>query len=484
MGCYSSKNLKQSKRTILEKPFVDIGKVYILGDELGQGQFGITRKCVEKTSGKTYACKTILKMNLKSREDEEAVKREIRIMKHLSGEPNIVEFKKAYEDRDSVHIVMEYCGGGELFKKIEALSKDGKSYSEKEAVEIIRPIVNVVKNCHYMGVMLRDLKPENFLLSSTDKNATVKAIDFGCSVFIEEGEVHWKFAGSAYYIAPEVLQGKYGKEADIWSAGIILYILLCGKPPFVTEPEAQMFSEIKSAKIDVDSESWKFIDVKAKHLVNRMLNRNPKERISAAEVLGHPWMKDGEASDKPIDGVVLSRLKQFRDMNKLKKVALKVIAANLSEEEIKGLKTLFTNIDTDKSGTITLEELKTGLTRLGSNLSKTEVEQLMEAADVDGNGTIDIDEFISATMHRYRLDRDDHVYQAFQHFDKDNDGHITKEELEMAMKEHGVGDEVSIKQIITEVDTDNDGKINFEEFRTMMRSGSSLQPQRELLPIK
>jgi len=245
-----------------------------------------------------------------------------------------------------------------------------------------------------------------------------------------------------------------------------------------------MFSEIKSAKIDVDSESWKFIDVKAKHLVNRMLNRNPKERISAAEVLGHPWMKDGEASDKPIDGVVLSRLKQFRDMNKLKKVALKVIAANLSEEEIKGLKTLFTNIDTDKSGTITLEELKTGLTRLGSNLSKTEVEQLMEAADVDGNGTIDIDEFISATMHRYRLDRDDHVYQAFQHFDKDNDGHITKEELEMAMKEHGVGDEVSIKQIITEVDTDNDGKINFEEFRTMMRSGSSLQPQRELLPIK
>ena len=106
MGCYSSKNLKQSKRTILEKPFVDIGKVYILGDELGQGQFGITRKCVEKTSGKTYACKTILKTNLKSREDEEAVKREIRIMKHLSGEPNIVEFKKAYEDRDSVHIVM------------------------------------------------------------------------------------------------------------------------------------------------------------------------------------------------------------------------------------------------------------------------------------------------------------------------------------------------------------------------------------------
>ncbi|AEE82414.1 calcium-dependent protein kinase 27 [Arabidopsis thaliana] len=483
MGCFSSKELQQSKRTILEKPLVDITKIYILGEELGRGNFGLTRKCVEKSTGKTFACKTILKTKLKDEECEEDVKREIRIMKQLSGEPNIVEFKNAYEDKDSVHIVMEYCGGGELYDKILALYDVGKSYSEKEAAGIIRSIVNVVKNCHYMGVMHRDLKPENFLLTSNDDNATVKVIDFGCSVFIEEGKVYQDLAGSDYYIAPEVLQGNYGKEADIWSAGIILYILLCGKSPFVKEPEGQMFNEIKSLEIDYSEEPWPLRDSRAIHLVKRMLDRNPKERISAAEVLGHPWMKEGEASDKPIDGVVLSRLKRFRDANKFKKVVLKFIAANLSEEEIKGLKTLFTNIDTDKSGNITLEELKTGLTRLGSNLSKTEVEQLMEAADMDGNGTIDIDEFISATMHRYKLDRDEHVYKAFQHFDKDNDGHITKEELEMAMKEDGAGDEGSIKQIIADADTDNDGKINFEEFRTMMRTESSLQPEGELLPI-
>ncbi|EOA20551.1 hypothetical protein CARUB_v10000863mg [Capsella rubella] len=476
MGCYSSKYLRHSKRTILEKPFVDITKLYILEEQLGEGQFGITKRCIDKSTGTTYACKTILKTKLKSEEDEQAVKREIRIMKHLSGQPNIVEFKCAYEDKDSVHIVMEFCGGGELFKKVETLSNAGKCYTEKDAVEILRPIVNVVKNCHFMGVMHRDLKPENFLFSSKDENAVLKAIDFGCSVFIEEGEVYRDCVGSSYYVAPEVLQGNYGKEADIWSAGIILYILLCGKPPFVTEPEAHMFNEIKRAQIDFQSKTWHCIDVRAKHLVQKMLTKNPKERLSAAEVLGHPWMKDGEASDKPIDGVVLSRLKEFRDMNKFKKVALKVSAANLSEEEIKGLKTLFSNIDTDQSGTITLQELKTGLTRLGSKLTKTEVEQLMEAADVDGNGTIDIDEFISATMHRYKLDRDDHLYKVFQHFDKDNDGHITKEELEMAMKEHGVRrDEASIKEIITEVDTDNDGKINFDEFRTMMRSDSSLK---------
>lgn len=183
MGCFSSKILKPTKKTILDKPSEDIRKFYILGEKLGQGQFGITYKCEEKSTGKTYACKSILKKELNSEEDENAVKREIRIMKHLAGQPNIVEFKCAYEDDDSIHLVMEFCGGGELFDKIKAQSY----YSEKDAVEIIRPIVNVVHVCHFMGVMHRDLKPENFLFSSNDENAVLKAIDFGCSLFIKEG---------------------------------------------------------------------------------------------------------------------------------------------------------------------------------------------------------------------------------------------------------------------------------------------------------
>ncbi|KAH0910449.1 hypothetical protein HID58_033770 [Brassica napus] len=130
-------------------------------------------------------------------------------------------------------------------------------------------------------------------------------------------------------------------------------------------------------------------------------------------------------------------------MNKLKKVALTVMAKNLSEEEIKGLKTTFNNIDTDKTGTVTPEEHKRGLTTLGSK------------ADVDGNGTIDIEEFISATLDRFKLDQDEQVRLAFQHFDKDNDGLITRDELEIAMKDCGVGDKDSIKQMTSEVDANN-----------------------------
>ncbi|CAL1372655.1 unnamed protein product [Linum trigynum] len=455
--------------TILGKPFEDIRRFYTLGKELGRGQFGITYLCTENSTGQTYACKSILKRKLTSKSDREDVKREVQIMQHLSGQPNIVEFRGCYEDRLSVHLVMELCAGGELFDRIIAKGH----YSEKDAAKICREVVNVVHACHFMGVLHRDLKPENFLLSSKDEAATLKATDFGLSVFVEEGKVYRDIVGSAYYVAPEVLRRSYGKEIDIWSAGVILYILLSGVPPFWGENEKGIFDAVLQGEIDFETDPWPIISDSAKDLIRKMLTQDTKKRLTSAQVLEHPWIKGGAASDKPIGSAVLSRMKQFRAMNNMKKLALKVIAENLSEEEIQGLKATFMSLDTDKSGTITYEELKTGLARLGSKLSETEVKQLMEAADVDGNGTIDYTEFISATMHRYKIERDEHLYKAFQHFDKDGSGYITRDELEGAMLEYGIGDEGSIKEIIAEVDTDNDGKINYEEFCVMMRSGGA-----------
>ncbi|PNY11238.1 calcium-dependent protein kinase 9-like protein [Trifolium pratense] len=458
--------------TILGRKFEDVRKSYTIGKELGRGQFGVTYLCTENSTGLKYACKSISKTKLVSKADKEDIKREIQIMQHMSGQSNIVEFKGAYEGKNSVNVVMELCAGGELFDRIIAKGK----YSERAAASICRQIVNVVHICHFMGVMHRDLKPENFLLSSKDDNATIKATDFGLSVFIEEGKVLRDVVGSAYYVAPEVLRRKYGKEIDIWSAGVILYILLCGVPPFWAETEKGIFDAILVGHIDFESRPWPSISNSAKDLITKMLTQDPKKRITASQVLEHPWLKEGgNASDKPIDSAVLSRMKQFRAMNKLKKLALKVIAENLSSEEIQGLKAMFTNMDTDKSGTITYEELRAGLQRLGSTLTEAEVRQLMEAADVDGNGSIDYIEFITATMHRHRLERDEHLYMAFQYFDKDNSGFITRDELETAMKEYDMGDEDTIREIISEVDTDNDGRINYEEFCAMMRSGVQQQ---------
>ncbi|KAJ1407903.1 Serine/threonine-protein kinase, active site [Sesbania bispinosa] len=393
----SPKPVKQD--SILGNQFEDVRQFYTLGKELGRGQFGVTHLCTENSTGMLYACKSISKRKLVRKSDKEDIKREIQIMQHLSGQPNIVEFKGAYEDRHSVHVVMELCAGGELFDRIIAKGH----YSERAAASICRQIVNVVHICHFMGVMHRDLKPENFLLSSKDENALLKATDFGLSVFIEEGKVYRDIVGSAYYVAPEVLRRRCGKEIDIWSAGVILYILLSGVPPFWAETEKGIFDAILEGHIDFESQPWPQISDSAKDLVRKMLIQDPKKRITSAQVLEHPWIKDGNAPDKPIDSAVLSRMKQFRAMNKLKKLALKVIAENMSAEEIQGLKAMY----------------------------------------------------------------------------------ITRDELETAMKEYGMGDEATIKEIISEVDTiisevdtDNDGRINFEEFCAMMRSGN--QPQGKL----
>ncbi|XP_051126133.1 calcium-dependent protein kinase 19-like [Andrographis paniculata] len=462
----------QKGKTILGKPYEDIKARYSLGKELGKGQFGVTHLCTDIATGQLYACKSISKRKLLTKSDKEDMRREIQIMQHLSGQANIVEFKGAFEDKQSVHLVMELCAGGELFDRIIAKGH----YTERAAASMCRSIVNVVQICHFMGVMHRDLKPENFLLSDKSDNALLKATDFGLSVFIEEGKVYKDLVGSAYYVAPEVLRRRYGKEADIWSAGVILYILLCGVPPFWAETEKGIFDTVLRGQVDFESEPWPSISDTAKDLVRKMLTQDPEKRITAAEVLEHPWIReDGEAPDKPIDSAVLSRMKQFRAMNKLKKLALKVIAENLSAEEIQGLKSMFANMDTDKSGTITYEELKAGLARLGSKLTEAEVRQLMDAADVDGNGTIDYIEFITATMHRHRLEREENLYKAFQHFDKDGSGFITRDELEAAMEEHGIGEVSTIKEIIAEVDSDNDGRINYEEFCTMMRTGTQQQ---------
>ncbi|KAE8675209.1 Calmodulin-domain protein kinase 9 isoform 2 [Hibiscus syriacus] len=263
----------------------------------------------------------------------------------------------------------------------------------------------IKEEAHHKGIIARGHYSERAAASS--------ATDFGLSVFIEDGKVYRDIVGSAYYVAPEVLRRKYGKEIDIWSAGVILYILLSGVPPFWAEKG--IFDAILGGEIDFERSETAYY-----------FNSSPRASMDKRR-----W----KSSDKPLDNAVLSRMKQFRRMNKLKQLALKVIAENLSTDEIQGLKQMFANIDTDNSGTITYDELKTGLTRLGSKLTEAEVKQLMEAV-------------------RCHLTL------------------IILDELEAAMKEYGMGDDETIKEIISEVDTDNDGKINYEEFRDMMRSGT------------
>ncbi|GKB85048.1 calcium-dependent protein kinase 1 [Tanacetum coccineum] len=183
---------------------------------------------------------------------------------------------------------------------------------------------------------------------------------------------------------------------------------------------------------------------------------------------GHPWVQvDGVAPDKPLDSAVLSRLKQFSAMNKFKKMALRVIAESLSEEEIAGLKQMFEMIDADNSGHITFDELKAGLKRVGANLKESEIYDLMQAADVDNSGTIDYGEFVAATLHMNKIEKENHLFAAFSYFDKDGSGYITADELQHACEEFGI--DVPLEELLQDVDQDNDGRIDYNEFVAMMQ---------------
>ncbi|XP_051144325.1 calcium-dependent protein kinase 26-like [Andrographis paniculata] len=453
---------------VLGHKTANIRDLYTLGRKLGQGQFGTTYLCTEIATGIDYACKSISKRMLISKEDVEDVRREIQIMHHLAGHKNIVTIKGAYEDNLYVHIVMELCNGGELFDRIIQRGH----YSERKAAELTKIIVGVVEACHSLGVMHRDLKPENFLLVDKDNDFSLKAIDFGLSVFFKPGQIFTDVVGSPYYVAPEVLLKHYGPKADVWTAGVILYILLSGVPPFWAETQQGIFDAVLKGHIDFDSDPWPLISESAKDLIRKSLCMQPSERLTAHEVLCHPWIcENGVAPDRALDPAVLSRLKQFSAMNKLKKMALRFIAESLSEEEIAGLREMFQAMDTDNSGAITFDELKAGLRKYGSTLKDTEIRDLMDAADVDNSGTIDYGEFIAATIHLNKLEREEHLLAAFHYFDKDGSGYITVDELQQACAEHGMTD-VLIEDIIKEVDQDNDGRIDYGEFAAMMTKGN------------
>lgn len=260
---------------------------YVLGEQLGWGQFGVIRTCSDRTTGEVLACKSIAKDRLVTSDDMQSVKLEIEIMAKLSGHPNVVDLKAVYEEEDFVHLVMELCAGGELFHLLE---KHGR-FSESEGRVLFRHLMQMVLYCHENGIVHRDLKPENILLATKSFSSPIKLADFGLATYIKPGQSLHGLVGSPFYIAPEVLAGAYNQAADIWSAGVILYILLSGMPPFWGKTKSRIFEAVKAADLRFPSEPWDRISKSAKDLIRRMLCIEHSQRLTAQEVLDHCWME-------------------------------------------------------------------------------------------------------------------------------------------------------------------------------------------------
>lgn len=286
---YSCYRVASHCDTVLEANQVgNLKERYILGEQLGWGQFGVIRACSDKFTGEVLACKSIAKDRLVTYDDARSIKLEIEIMSRLSGHPNVVSLKAVYEDEHYVHLLMELCAGGELFHRLE---KQGR-FSETDARVLFRHLMHVVKYCHEKGVVHRDLKPENILLATTSSSSPIKLADFGLATYIKPGQKLHGTVGSPFYIAPEVLTGGYNQSADVWSAGVILYILLSGVPPFWGKTKSSIFDAVRAADLWFPPSPWGHISASAKQLIAEMLCVDPSRRLTAAQVLAHPWMED------------------------------------------------------------------------------------------------------------------------------------------------------------------------------------------------
>ncbi|CEM35351.1 unnamed protein product [Vitrella brassicaformis CCMP3155] len=436
--------------------------------KLGQGTYGSVSKAVNKSTGALRAVKQISKSQVKN---IERFRQEIAIMKQLDH-PNIIKLFETFEDHKNIYLVLELCTGGELFDRI---IEEGY-FTEKNAAVLMKQILAAVYYLHSHKIVHRDLKPENFLFLNKTPDSPLKIIDFGLAARFESGQVMTTKAGTPYYVAPQVLQGKYDYACDTWSAGVIMYILLCGYPPFHGDTDAEILQKVKAGKFKFNEADWKNVSGEAKDLIRKLLTFNPKDRYTAEQALNHPWVQHlAQASDAPISRSIVDNFRAFRAQSQLKKAALTVIAQQMSENEISTLKKIFMALDKNGDGSLTVQEIREGLTKAGLKDIPPDLEQLMKEVDSDGSGVIDYTEFLAATLDKKLYIQEDVCWAAFRVFDIDGNGKITAEELQHVLgmdSVKGAFDNTAIANIrdmIREVDRDGDGEIDFDEFMKMMR---------------
>lgn len=436
-----------------------VGKQYKIGRTIGEGAYGKVYLVTHRSTNIVRAMKS-LKKSAVTKDTEGQLFYEVSLLRELDH-PNIAKLYELFQDDANYYLISEYCSGGELFDKILSLT----SFSEKLAAEYIKQVLSAIYYCHERHIVHRDLKPENLLLSSKDKDATIKVIDFGTSRRFTAGEKMSEKLGTPYYVAPEVLNKNYDEKCDIWSAGVILYILMCGYPPFNGHDDAEIIKAVQGGKFSFPKEEWGSVSDECKNIIKRMLTLDPSKRPSAKEILQDSWLQKNSGSTQ-LSSTSLKNLAGFSSKNKLKQAILALIATQMTTEgDRKELEQTFKSLDKDGNGTLNKEELVEGYLKVfkDKGLAEAEALRILDEVDINNSGQIDFTEFIIAASNQERLLSKDKLDQAFKIFDLDGDGFITRSELASVMG--GIQlDDNQWKALVADCDENGDGQISKEEF--------------------
>ena len=402
---------------------------------LGHGQYGAVREANKIVSvgsplkGKTYAIKSILK----NRMNVVMLRRELEVMSILDH-PNIIRLYEAYEDEQYVHIVMEYCAGGDVAERII----DNGKFSECEAARIMEKLLGAVHYLHLHQISHRDLKAENFLYDSQAPDSQIKIADFGMSAKVGTSQRMQSLAGTPYYLAPEILKGSYTKNCDIWSLGVFLYFILSGSHPFRGSDLDDIFEKLSIGAIKFDGKEWATISKSAIDLISQMLVVDPRKIIGIKRALSHPWFSQHiNAKPEPVPFYIFNSLKKYKAENKLWQEALKIIIRQLSNQQIGELKKWFISIDTNNSGSISASELQKAMRLSGYQIAEEEIREIIKNNTYVGEGKINYTDFLIATLDKKKLLDNEALWQAFKYFDADNDGIISFMDLKIAFQKSG-----------------------------------------------
>ena len=424
---------------------------------LGSGSFGKVYLVRQNQTGILYAMKQIKKTNLTNFDNLN----EISILKNLDH-ANILKIYEYFHDESYIYIISEHCKGGELYTKLLA----ERRLKEKTVRKIMRQIFSAVFYCHSKNIIHRDLKPQNILIDDEDE-FVIKIIDFGTSEIFSKSN-NKVCIGTLLYMAPEVIKkSEYNKKYDLWSCGVIMYLLLSGELPFSGSTEESISEKIKSYPVCFESDVWDEVSSEAKDLIRCLLNRDVDARYSAEAALEHAFFRGEKDRNIPKRSLltVCNNISAYNAYSIIHKSVLGLILQFIDKtKEIKLLRGYFKIIDRNQDGRISVDDLVDEFCRVINEDDALEIVQKLFRF-FNKKDYIELEEFLLAALDRDILLSEKNMYIGFTFFDNNKDGRICNSDIKSILKD--INDS-EINLFFLENDINGDGYLDFNEFRNMI----------------